>query len=118
MGDGQNLWDCILGNEKQCARQEVLLNFNTVCDVMGSHPDVFTTECPAPKAGLRVGNLKLLAECYNTSSGLFSGKLLLYNVTADPSECKDLSLSMPDAVSKLKERLLLCRTGCKGCSIE
>ena len=88
------------------------MNINTVCDRPGDHgaADVggnFTTECPAPKAALRRGALKLLVECYNSSSHSFVGRRELYNVTADPSEQHDLSSSMPDALSKLSSRLLV-----------
>jgi len=109
--DGQDLWKCILGDKSRCSRQEVLLNFNTVCDDAGAPSHSFKTECPAPKAGLRLGDLKLLAECYDAASGTLSGKLLLFNVTADPSESTDLLTSAPEAVvRKLKERLIFFGT--------
>lgn len=55
-------------------------------------------------------DMKLLAECYNVTSGALNGKLLLYNITADPSESTDLltdlSTSKPEVVAQLKARLL------------
>lgn len=106
--DGHDLWACLRGDKSQCTRKEVVLNFNTVCDELGTSPEDspdFRTECPAPKAGLRVGDLKILAECYNAASADFTGKLLLYNITADPSETTDLAPLMPDAVATLKKQL-------------
>ena len=84
---------------------------NVVCDRPGDHgaPDVhgdFSTECPAPKAAIRRGDLKLLVECYNSSIHKFTGRLELYNVTADPSEQRDLSKAMPQEMAQLSGRLL------------
>ena len=86
--DGLDQWACLLGDSSKCGRTEVVINFNTVCDAPGGHgaPGVvgnFSTENPAPKAGLRSGDLKLLAECYNASSHSFVGRLELYNLTAE-----------------------------------
>ena len=44
---------------------------------------------------MRVGDMKILAECFDTASLSFRGKLLLYNVTADPGERRDLASSHP-----------------------
>lgn len=104
--DGHNLWQCILGETDKCTRDEVLINFNTVCDTSGSGPGSYNTECPAPKAAIRVGDLKLLAECYDVSSSSFVGKMFLYNVSADPSESADLSADRLEQKQELSERLL------------
>mmetsp|Transcript_3264 Transcript_3264/g.8446 ORF Transcript_3264/g.8446 Transcript_3264/m.8446 type:complete len:156 (+) Transcript_3264:251-718(+) len=103
------MWACLGGDSTRCGRREVLLNFNTVCDDGGGGwPRPYATECPAPKAALRVGDLKLLAECYapTPAPGAFRGKLELYNLTADPSESANLAAALPDAVASLRARLL------------
>lgn len=101
--DGVDLWACLGGDAARCRRDEVLLNFNTVCD-SGAVPGSYATECPAPKAAVRVGDLKLLAECY--SAGRLTGKLELYNVTSDPSERTNLADALPHDVAALSARLL------------
>jgi len=42
----------------------------------------YDTECPAPKAAIRVEDMKLLVECYDLSTAAFTGRRLLYNLTA------------------------------------
>eukprot|EP00966_Prymnesium_polylepis_P066446 1542576-Prymnesium_polylepis.2 len=131
------MWACLGGDSTRCGRREVLLNFNTVCDDGGGGwPRPYATECPAPKAALRVGDLKLLAECYaptpapggararcdtrrgrvglrcETHRGASPPRgdshclLELYNLTADPSESANLAAALPDAVASLRARLL------------
>ena len=53
-----------------------------------------------------MGELKLLAECYDQSSQTFTGKMLLYNLSADASEERDLSALLPSEVHRLGSRLL------------
>ena len=103
--DGIDQWECLNGDESKCKRNEAVLNINTVCDD-GTGPRGYSTECPAPKAGIRMGELKLLAECYDQSSQTFTGKLLLYNLSADASEERDLSALLPSEVHRLGSRLL------------
>ena len=100
--DGFDMWRCLGGDAAHCSRDEVLLNFNVVCDSGG--PRGYTTECPAPKAAVRVGDLKLLSECYQ--EGALTGALELYNLTSDPAETTNLASALPDAVSRLSKRLL------------
>ena len=122
--DGHDLWKCLLGDKSACTRTEVVANLNTVCDgttdeegeeeggeedgkdVVDRAPRPFRTECPAPKAALRVGDLKLLVECYNATSHTFTGTIQLYNLSADVSEMHDLSQSRPSDVATLSARLL------------
>lgn len=99
--DGQNLWPCLTDKTK-CPRDEVVININTVCD---TDPSSFATECPAPKAAIRIGDLKLLVECFDTTSLDFTGRVMLYNITADPSEQHDLSTVLPTNLDELKSRL-------------
>jgi len=44
---------------------------------------------------MRVGDMKIMAECFDTASSSFKGKLILYNVTADISETQDLADAQP-----------------------
>ena len=151
--DGVDQWACLRGDATACARDEVLLNFNTVCDNVlpargpirslpeqgetaaeaaeateaaeaaeaaaqlilhtftddapyySAAPRAYNTECPAPKAALRVGSLKLLAECFDAASASFIGRLELYNVSSDPAEATDLAAALPDEVARLSARL-------------
>ena len=103
--DGFNAWPCITGRGP-CERTEVVVNINTVCDPPGSSGPSFATECPAPKAAIRIGDLKLLAECYDTATATLTGAVALYNLTADPSEQLDLSGARPADVARLAARLL------------
>lgn len=103
--DGFNAWPCITGRGP-CERTEVVVNINTVCDPPGSSGPTFATECPAPKAAIRIGDLKLLAECYDTATATLTGAVALYNLTADPSEQLDLSGARPADVARLAARLL------------
>jgi len=109
------------------------LNFNTVCDdlpgrdgygqgaqetaalrrytftddvpLYSSAPLGYTTECPAPKAALRLGDLKILAECFDGASLSFMGRVELYNISADASEQTDLAPERPEDVARLQGRL-------------
>jgi len=104
--DGINLWPCILGDTSQCHRNEVVINLNTVCDTPDAPSSDFKTECPAPKAAIRIGDMKLLAECFDAASASLTGRVFLFNVTADPSESVDLSTAQPNTVKALGERLV------------
>jgi hypothetical protein len=81
------------------------------------------TECPAPKSGIRMGEMKLLVECMNHSHKnlqgplAISGRRMLFNLTADPGEEHDLNLHtdtpgrgtgrlVGDWVDKMSARLL------------
>ena len=101
--DGVDQWACLLGDGSRCVRDEVVLNINTVCD--GPSGGI-RTECPAPKLAVRVGELKLLAECYDAAAHVLTGRLELYNLTADPSEQHERSAALPDATLRLAARLL------------
>ena len=96
-------WQCILGTSSACARDDVILNINTVCDGPGGD---FRTECPAPKAAIRVGELKLLAECYDPHAHAWTGTVQLFNLSADESEQRDISAILPADLHRLSAQLL------------
>ena len=56
---------------------------------------------------MRVGDMKILAECFDTTSQSFMGKTLLYNLTADPGETQDLALAQPELLQELSSKLLV-----------
>ena len=66
----------------------------------------YSTEAPAPKAGIRVGNHKLLVECFNASSQSIQGRVMLYDLGADPSESTNIAQDNPDIVAKLSARIV------------
>ena len=107
--DGVSIWDCLMG-AGPCGRDEVVLDINISCDYQTTNPSIknpkYRTGCPAPKAAMRVGDMKILAECFDTKSLSFKGKMFLYNVTADPGETQDLALAQPQILQKLSSKLL------------
>ena len=92
--DGVSMWACLTaesGTAKQAAcesagRRDILYNVNLLCDDPSASPTPgsmdFLSEVPAPKAGLRVGDMVLLAECYDWRTKSLRGRKSLYNVTA------------------------------------
>ena len=116
--DGVNIWDSI-AKKAPSPRSEHLYNVNPLCH---------GGQAAAPKAALRIGEMKVLAWCYNisgidgaTTTGpvtpaagtkgvpdpdLFKGPLL-YNLTADPAERVNLAQddSHADVLSQLLARL-------------
>ena len=78
--DGLDLWGCITG-KAPCQRREVLLNLDPECELTrrAKGPGI-----PPPKAALRLGEMKIMAECFDTGSLSFKGQLFLYNLTSDP----------------------------------
>ena len=102
--DSHDMWDCLWqGNLTACTRENIILNINTVCDLDDTD---YETECPAPKAAIRVGDLKLLVECFNSTNGPF-GRKILYNITSDPTESNDLSDVLTDDVENLLDQLIV-----------
>lgn len=72
----------------------------------GPDPNYYSTEAPAPKAGIRVGDYKLLVECFNSTSQTVQGKVALFDLKQDPSESTDIALQNPDIVEKLTSRIV------------
>jgi arylsulfatase B/arylsulfatase I/J len=112
--DGHNMWACLTalpGESKQTAcaaagREDILYNVNLICDPVDPEgPNDFYSEVPAPKAGLRKGDMVVLAECYDWESEALRGRTALYNVTADKSQRHDLAASLPAVVAELGVRL-------------
>jgi hypothetical protein len=75
-----------------------------------------------PNAGIRVGDYKLLVDCFNTStlapshqnfpcyygincSGANGDGIMLYNIAKDPEEKTDLAVEQPARVRQLLERM-------------
>ena len=47
----------------------------------------------------------LLAECFDWHSSKLTGRRALFNVSADPSQTKDLAAQRPATVAKLQDRI-------------
>ena len=102
--DGIDMWGCILG-DAPCRRKEVVLDIDTECNI-----GCTTKKCPglpAPKAAMRVGEMKIMAECFDSKTLSFKGKMSLFNLTADPGETTDLASTQPDVVKKLSSKMLI-----------
>lgn len=124
--DGYSIWNSILHN-KASPRKEMLYNINPLCNAGQAH---------APKAGLRIGEWKLLSYCYqikgihgSNSTGPITPSTteipppqslpflgpnswpMLFNLTADPSETINLAPSNPDVVTKLLQRMAKLANG-------
>ena len=56
---------------------------------------------------MRVGEMKILAECFDTKTLSFKGKMSLFNLTEDPGEATDLASIQPDLVKKLSSKMLV-----------
>merc|ERR1719198_2507427 len=98
-----------MGRSQDACRTEVLMNLNVVCDDRPWHTldtRSYNSEVPAPKAGIRVGDMKLLIECYDWDNGETQGRHQLYNITADPGESKDLAADFPLQVTELSARIV------------
>ena len=102
--DGVDMWGCIMGSAP-CRRKEVVLNIDTECN-MGC-TEKHCPGAPAPKAAMRIGELKIMAECFDINSMRFKGRASLFNLTADPGETTDLAATKPDVVEMLLSTKLL-----------
>jgi hypothetical protein len=113
--DGKNMWECLtakpLGASKATAckaagREDILYNVNLICDPPNPEgPNDFYSEVPAPKAGLRAGDMVLVAECYDWKTGKLRGRQALYNVTSDLAQERDLIAELPAVAAQLATRL-------------
>ena len=102
--DGIDMWDCMMGNAP-CRRSEVVLNIDTECDMGCTQKKC--PGSPAPKAAMRVGEMKVMAECFDTESLSFKGKVSLFNLTSDPGEAVDLAIAQPDVAEMLLSTRML-----------
>ena len=107
--DGVDQWETLLGGA--AVRNEVVVNVNHLCD---------GGQFGAPKAALRVGEMKLLCFCFS-AKGIAGANTtgckgdpahpgawpLLFNLTEDPSETNNLAADLPDVVTALEARLVV-----------
>lgn len=118
--DGFDIWNSLLKN-KASPRKEILYNINPLCT---------SGQANAPKAGLRIGEWKLLSYCYQikgingssstgpvtphktkgppSSSLPFLGPNswpMLFNLTADPGETTNLAPKNQKVVTTLLKRM-------------
>lgn len=106
--DGHDLWPALAG-QAPGPRSEVVVNINPLCD---------GGQFGAPKAALRVGEMKLLCWCYSVAginganhTGCAPNPAApgawprLHNLTADIGEATNLAAALPAVVAQLEARL-------------
>lgn len=94
--DGINIWPAITGGPgSPSPRTEVLHTLNAACH-MGY---------VSPNAALRVGEMKLLVDCFNYTTMRPTGLVELYNITSDPYEYTNLAPAHPAVVAGLVAKL-------------
>jgi arylsulfatase A-like enzyme len=100
--DGTNAWPALTTNAT--SRLEFVVNISPLCTRGG--------QMNWPKAALVQGDLKLVCSCFavkGVDRARFTGcvpPVLLFNISADPGETRDLGPAMPQAVAKLSRRLV------------
>ena len=73
--DGVDIWAAITGGPAvPSPRTELLINLNAACHMGFVYPN----------AGFRVGEMKILVDCFNYTTMGPTGLVELYNLTADP----------------------------------
>lgn len=105
--DGLNVWSSLQGHGG--VRQQVPANINPLCD---------GGQFGAPKAALRLGDLKLVCWCYSIAgiaqanqTGCIAdpqdlqGWPQLYNLTSDPGETTNIAATFPAQVKALEAAL-------------
>jgi len=94
--DGYNVWPSLVG-DVDSPRTEILLNMNPACG------EGYVT----PPTGIRMGDYKLLVDCFNTSTLKPNDptKVELFNIAKDEFEQNEISQSNPTVVKQLLERL-------------
>jgi hypothetical protein len=88
----------------------MLYNVNPLCEIGQAGP---------PKAGIRIGNYKLLAYCYNVTGRTpgaratepvpgpapFQRGYVIYDLAADPTETHDIAHAEPKLAKRMLARL-------------
>ena len=118
--DGFNIWTALTVPSQKSPRTEHVYNVNPLCS---------GGQAGAPKAGIRIGDLKLLAWCYSVKGidgadttgpvscpahdfmcdPAFHDGPVLYNVTADPAESRNLA-KMPEYHEQMQQLLARLET--------
>jgi len=93
--DGFNIWPSITTGSPS-PRTELLYNINPLCNA---------GQAGKPKAAVRVGQWKLLTECYNATSKAPEGIHYLFNLETDPFEKNNVAPNRPGIVQQLVEKL-------------
>lgn len=105
--DGMNIMDSLLND--QPVRNELVVNINPLCN---------GGQFGAPKAAIRIGDMKLLCYCYSiqgianaTETACLTDPThpkdwpQLYNLTQDPGETVNIATQYPNIVKQLSTRL-------------
>ena len=95
--DGHDIWASIVApSTTPNPRTELLHNINPACGKGYVNPN----------AGLRLGDWKLLVECFNvTTMAPNGGKVELFHIATDPYEQNEVAHSHPDQVKMLLARM-------------
>jgi arylsulfatase A-like enzyme len=94
--DGYNIWPSLTSSAPS-ERTEILLNINPAC-----HNNGYVN----PNAGIRLGDWKLLVDCFNTTTlQPTNGDVELYNIQNDPYETNDVAAKHTAKVKELLARL-------------
>lgn len=91
------MWNAIADPATPSPRSEILHNINPACGFGYVNPN----------AGLRIGDWKLLVDCFNvtTLAPNDPDKVELYNIAADPYEYNDQAAAQPAVVARLLARM-------------
>eukprot|EP01006_Ploeotia_vitrea_P000857 TRINITY_DN103783_c0_g1_i1.p1 TRINITY_DN103783_c0_g1~~TRINITY_DN103783_c0_g1_i1.p1 ORF type:complete len:478 (-),score=36.14 TRINITY_DN103783_c0_g1_i1:197-1630(-) len=92
--DGFDIWDSLTSGVAS-PRTEILHGIMPGCK--GPKAD--------PRTAYRWGHMKLLIDCFIPETSEITGRLWLYNITADPSETTNLAFVNADIIQTMFEKL-------------